>query len=442
MNVVTRGVRNTFRNSIRTVSIVLILALVIGLSMAMLLARQAVEQKIESVKQSIGNTITVSPAGVQGFEGGGDALTTDQITTISHLTHVAGTVSTFSDRLQSTDTSLQSSIDAGSLGMRFNRGRRAGVNQTFTPPIQITGTTDPAALAGIGNVSLKTGTQIDGTSNNNDAEIGSGLADKNNLAVGSTFTTFGQTMTVKGILNTSDNRFASNIVVVPLTTLQRLSGQANAVTNAVVTVDSIENTDSVVASIKGALGDKADVVSQASAAETALAPLNSIRNVALFALVASVAAGAVIILLTMIMIVRERKREIGVLKAIGATNTAVAAQFMVEASTFTLVAAVIGIGLGVLLANPITDTLVNNAQSAVRNTAQTAGGVMTGMRFTPGQFRFGGLNLANLQNITTNISWNIITYGLLAALLLALVGSGVAAWFITKIKPADAIRSE
>ena len=42
MNNVSRGVRNAFRNGIRTISIVLILALAIGLALAMLVARQAV----------------------------------------------------------------------------------------------------------------------------------------------------------------------------------------------------------------------------------------------------------------------------------------------------------------------------------------------------------------------------------------------------------------
>ncbi|QQR52754.1 hypothetical protein IPG36_01370 [bacterium] len=70
MNATTRGVRNAFRNTIRTGSIVLILALSIGLIIAMLAARQAVNTKIESVKNAVGNTVTIAPAGVQGFEGG------------------------------------------------------------------------------------------------------------------------------------------------------------------------------------------------------------------------------------------------------------------------------------------------------------------------------------------------------------------------------------
>ncbi len=67
MNVVSRGIRNAFRNAIRTVSIVIILGLSVGLSLTMLIAHQAVGDKITSVKASVGNTVSVSPAGVRGL---------------------------------------------------------------------------------------------------------------------------------------------------------------------------------------------------------------------------------------------------------------------------------------------------------------------------------------------------------------------------------------
>ena len=68
MSVITRGIRNAFRNLIRTFSIVVILGLSMGLALAMLVAYQAVGQKINSVKSSVGNTVSVSPAGARGFE--------------------------------------------------------------------------------------------------------------------------------------------------------------------------------------------------------------------------------------------------------------------------------------------------------------------------------------------------------------------------------------
>ena len=83
MNSISRGIRNAFRNGIRTFSIVSILGLSIGLSLAMLIAHQAVGQKIRTVKASVGNTVSISPAGARGFEGGGNALTAAQLAPIA-----------------------------------------------------------------------------------------------------------------------------------------------------------------------------------------------------------------------------------------------------------------------------------------------------------------------------------------------------------------------
>ena len=120
MNTLTRGVRNAFRNTVRTISIVVMLSLSIGLIIAMLAARSGVETKIESIKSSAGNTITISPAGFRGFEGGGSPLTSEQIASVASLDNVEAVTSSFSDRLTTDDTtSLQSAIEAGKLGGRF-----------------------------------------------------------------------------------------------------------------------------------------------------------------------------------------------------------------------------------------------------------------------------------------------------------------------------------
>jgi putative ABC transport system permease protein len=137
----------------------------------------------------------------------------------------------------------------------------------------------------------------------------------------------------------------------------------------------------------------------------------------------------------MIMSVRERRREIGVLKAIGASNAKVMGQFVSEAVTFTVLAAVIGILLGVAAGNPITRLLVNNSSSTV--SAQGAGG--GGFRRAGG---FGGGFRNSLSTIHAAVGWSIILYGLAAAIIIAIAGSAIASFFIAKVRPAEVMRSE
>lgn len=369
MNVVSRGIRNAFRNLIRTFSIIVILGLSVGLSLTMLIAHQAVGNKINSVKASVGNTVSISPAGVRGFEGGGNALTVTELATIKSLPHVTALEESLDDRLTTSDTNLVSAVTAGNLGRRFsensgqsftppagsNFGGTTGTTTTFTPPVTVNGTTDPTDLSstqGGGTFTLKSGSIFSPTSAANVALVGTSLATKNNLKVDSTFTAYNTTITVVGIFD-AGNTFSNNQVIMPLTTVQTLADEVGSVTSAVATVDSITNVASVTSATEKALGSSADVTNAAATAETTVAPLQNIQSISLYSLVGAVIAGAVIILLTMVMIVRERRREIGVLKAIGGSNLKVMGQFMVEAITLTVLGAVIGIVLGVILAIPL-----------------------------------------------------------------------------------------
>ena len=465
MNTFTRGIRNAFRNQVRTFSIVVILGLSIGLALSMLLAHQAVNQKIASVKSSVGNTVSVSPAGVRGFEGGGNPLTETQLASVQKLPHVASITESLSDRLTASDTNLQSSITAGSLGRRFagNSGQTftppAGASfggdspstgtTSFTPPVTVLGTTDPINLStttGGGTFKLASGKVFSSASTDNVAVLGTALATKNNLKVGSTFTAYSTTITVIGIFD-AGNSFSNSQLIMPLATVQKLSSQAGDITSATVFVDSITNVDSVTTAVQKSLGSAADVTNAAQQAQTTIAPLQNIQSISLYSLIGAVIAGAVIILLTMIMIVRERRREIGVIKAIGSSNLKVSLQFMTEAVTLTVLGAIIGIMLGVVAADPITRTLVNNSSSSpTTSVASGFAGAGTGAGGGAASFVARGRGLgavrSNISNIHAAVGWSIILYGLGAAIAIALLGSAMASWFIAKVRPAEVMRAE
>lgn len=461
MGIIKRGVRNVFRNSIRAFSIILILGLSIGLALTMLIAREAVQTKISSVKSNIGNTISISPAGMRGFEGGGNPLAEEQLKTVATLDHVVTVNKTLSDRLTTDNSSLESSVEAGSLGNRFNNSGSgepappvtssdspdssidtARPQGDFTPPITVIGTTVPSDLSssmGGGTFSLTDGKVFEGTSTEKVAIIGTNLAEKNSLGVGSTFSTYDTTFTVIGIFD-SGNDFSNNQVLIPLATLQNITSQEGELNSATVTVDSIENIDSVAAAIQEQLGDSADVTNGAERSKQAIEPLENIINISSLSLIGSVVAGSVIILLTMTMIVRERRREIGVYKAIGATNTKVIAQFIVESLTFTIIGAIIGLAIGILTSGWVTNLLVKNSATTTVTAGGGPGGMGRGMGPRMEQvMEFGGASLSNIQ---TTIGWDIILYGLAGAIAIAIIGSAIPAWLISKVKPAEVMRAE
>lgn len=480
MNTVTLGIRNAFRNVTRAISIIAILGLSIGLCLTMLIAHQAVSKKISDAKSSIGNTITIAPAGFSAFSQANNALTSSQLNSVKSLPHVTGITEELTDRLttigsaqpsfggfgrqssssnSNNQTSLKSPVTLNSNSGRFRIfvSGGGGLPVNFSLPVTITGSTEPTKLNG-NTIKVTKGTAINGTADTNDAMVSGSMAKKNNLKVGSTFTAYGKKLTVSAIYSTSTEA-ARDTIVVSLPAEQRLSGQSGDVTSAVVTVDSADNLAATTTAVKNALGSSADVTSSADQANQAIQPLNSVKNITLYSLIGAVIAGCLIILLTMIMIVRERRREIGILKAIGANNSRVIFQFMSEAITLTVAGALIGIAIGIIGSNPVTNMLVTSSSNSNTSVTATGTGPMrfgTGFggpgggqgfiaRSTTGRNFFGrnANSLTNsVRNVHANVGWTILAYGLGAAVLIAVIGRSLSGWMIARVRPSEVMRAE
>lgn len=458
MNVVSRGVKNALRSPLRSGAIVLMLAISIGLILSMLVARSSVNAKITEVKSSSGTSVTISPAGVHGFDGGGDPLTAAQIATIKNTAHISSIVATLSDQLTTSDTSLTPSLELGSFGARQQRSTTdssASTDSTTpttdssssstssrpapTPRTTVTGTTDQNSVSTDGSaLKLTSGSSIDGNSSDLVALVGSSLATKNSLKVGSTFTAYGKTITVKGIFSTG-NTFTDSGIIMPLATVQTLTDQAGAVNSVVAKVDSSDNVNSTVTALKKSLGDAADITSQAEQAAASVSSLESISSLALAGVIGATIAGAVIVLLAMVMIVRERRREIGVIKAIGGTNTKVIVQFITEALTLTIIGAVIGLALGVAVSGPMTNSLVTSSQNSSSSATSSTPG-----QGGPGGMMRGGMSQLNknFTQITGSLTPQTFASAIAITLAIAVVGSAVPAWFIARIRPAEVLRTE
>jgi len=459
-----RGIKNTSRNWIRSGAVVFILAIGIGLALSMLVANQAVNNKIAELKANMGNTLIVNPAGGKGLEGGGEPLKSSDVEAIKSVSHVAAVDAAMPMMLQNQDseslgmirmkngsgplkTNLQSSVDPGTLGMRGGSLSASGEDgKPVSLPIQGAGITGNKDQSGA-ELSIVEGSKLTGEENT--ALVGKDLATKNNLSIGSTFTINDTTVKVVGIFD-RESKFENNGVFVPLATAQKLTGLSDEVSFIVATVDSIDNLESTLDAIKNKLGaDKVDVTSSQQNVETAISSLESVKTVSVVGFVAAMIAAGVITFLIMLVIVRERRREIGVLKAIGGSNRTIVSQFMVEGLVLVALGALVGTGFALASSNGIANALVSSNMSSSSDEQTSAGKMGNGPMVRmggPGHAVTLGGNLKDtsnlVKNVTTSVGATTLLYGLLAALAIGIVGSAIPAWFIAKIRPAEVMRGE
>jgi putative ABC transport system permease protein len=416
MSVVSRGVRNAFRNATRTISIVVILGLSLGLSFVMFVGHRSVQNKIDATLASVGNSVNIAPPRDGLGSSINQYLTTAQLSKVAALRHVV-----------SLDEALP-----GSVGSAGTTNRLAGADTALRStddgePVGFVGTTEPAAPANIGASILRivAGRPINGMGDSDDAMVSTAMARANHLRIGSRFTAYGKVFTVKAIFE-SDTESGNDTVVVALATEQRLTRRDHDVASAVVTVDSLTHLSALTGEISAEFGPTAEVTSDVAEAEQALGSLNSVKSLSLYSLLGALGASAAIVFLIMVMIVRERRHEVGILKAVGGSNIRIACQFMIEALTFSLLGGAAGLLAGALTASSITSSLVGSGKP----------------RSAANQLAKQNPALEHLSQVHATAGAPDILVGLAAVFVIAGFGSAAASYLISRIQPAEVLRSE
>lgn len=108
--------------------------------------------------------------------------------------------------------------------------------------------------------------------------------------------------------------------------------------------------------------------------ENSLTPLNTLSTMAGWFLLVILIIGGIILVVLNIFNVRERKYEVGVLTAMGMKKWKVATQFMCEILVVTMIAVILGAGIGAVSSVPVTNALLagqvesqNNQQTQMDN---------------------------------------------------------------------------
>ena len=187
--------------------------------------------------------------------------------------------------------------------------------------------------------------------------------------------------------------------------------------------------------------------------ENSLVPLNTLGDLAGYFLLVILIIGAVILVVLNIFNVRERKYEIGVLTAMGMKKGKVALQFITEIFVVTIVAVIIGAGIGAVGSVPVTNALLENQVASQSDRSDRIeegfgrfpGGEQGGMPqmqapsdggFNPFESLMGIDNEnAYVTEITSATNITVLLQMLGIGVLLTLVSGAVSMLFIMRYEP-------
>lgn len=351
------------------------------------------------------NLITVHPGQLQA----GSTSGSNGLSLISGLTT--------SGPLTNQDVSTVSRVPgiAASAPITIVNGTTTGDHGRYNDGFVIGTTSDLASLL---NQSMAYGSFLsEDDTGTNAAVLGQHASEalfNEDVPLGRSFTFHGERFIVRGIFNQftatpiSQQLDYNSAIFIPNDVAQQLAKNTAPTYEILARPDDANKTDAVAASVRKAL-DKAHGGQSGFtvlAGNQNLTTSNSILSL-LTKLIAGVAAISLLvsgigIMNVMLVSVSERKHEIGIRKAVGATNRQILSQFMMESTVLSLWGGVIGIGLSFLV----------------------------------------DIILRIFTNLKPSITWQVVVLATGVSLVVGIVFGSVPAIRAARKDPIDALRSE
>ncbi|MBN2099014.1 MAG: FtsX-like permease family protein, partial [Dehalococcoidia bacterium] len=192
-----------------------------------------------------------------------------------------------------------------------------------------------------------------------------------------------------------------------------------------------DNVDAVVEDIREIFDEEtADVTTAQDTYERIGSSVSSAESTSNIGMIVAFVVAGVVVLFSVVLMIRQRVKEIGILKAIGASNWRIGLQFSLETLAVSVVAAIIGALITYPLAQKVADLMTGGDPSGP---VGGFGGGRGGM-FAEVGGSIGGLDVA--------VSPTVFLYALAIAAGLAILASVLPAWYISRVRPAEVLRNE
>ena len=151
-----------------------------------------------------------------------------------------------------------------------------------------------------------------------------------------------------GIFRSGLFEYDSTWIYVPLDVASELSGAPQSASVISLQLEDIYDARRIAADIRASLGSSYTTVDWEEANRPLFNALALERRMGLFIIALIILIATLNITTTLILVVVERRRDIGILSAIGADSKSISAIFMIEGAIIGALGAVLGIFLGMV----------------------------------------------------------------------------------------------
>jgi putative ABC transport system permease protein len=502
MRAVKRGLRSFRRHPAANLVVVLLLFVCLTFSLSMLAVKLAADSQTEAVKQRVGNYAEVrSSSGfmMSTFEmerGKSEAERAREARGMSEEEELAERAKTLVPEEMADDFSrdpyiitydkvltagvtmpgLENVELASMLGFSKEIKESAAASGITSNTFVFEGNTNGASASEFlnGMKKLIAGTYYtyaDDQAGNRVVLVEKNLAEENELEVGDTVTATisGESgsdaemeLEVVGIYETIEaerqnqgGSFATfnpagNKFFAPLSVVQALNKTPGYVELGSYYFDSVDHTNELQQAFGKITegGDQYELITDFSDYEIISDPLQKVGKTSVIGLAGALGACALIILLAMAIIVGGRTRELGVLKAIGATDRQVIAQYAVEVVCICLVATILATGATALISQKIGDWLLSGNETAQVQEEDASGPAAMMSRLTERNlYKEGGLfstpaGEQEAAELDVVYQGDMLLYGILILLGISLLGMAIPVIWITRLRPARVLSME
>lgn len=421
--------RNIARNRSRTFGLMFVVGLTLGIFLILGQVTTSISAYSGQVVASVPNIVTVQSSN-ESIGGGYFHLAFGQGSTTGLNASIFASVSNTANvdevqRIYTQPLHLPSNGQAspGSFTCGSSSDPQVLAEDTTSRVVQI------ISLSGASAITISSGRDLGpGDENSTSAIVSQQYATANNLIVGSSLNVDGHEFTIVGIFSQS-----CYTLILPYPAASSTLGITDA-TLLYVYVNQYQNVNSVVSSLQSRFGSSFNVQVLANADRNTLQnAISSIQLGAQFSEYATLATGAAVMVVVMVLMTSRRTKEIGLLKALGYGNGRILGQILVESLIFALLGLPLAFLLSVLAGPSIADLLLGKIGSP------NPLGVSPGGGDVAEQVRGSNPFLGNVHFALTP---EVVALGVVITIAFGLLGALYPAVRALLLRPMEALRHE